>query len=117
MKLIEYLNNIPTEAKTRRMLKLFDGLWKVHNYNINKTELYKTNPGYYLTKDLRDIEVNEEGLIDVNKLGNYSIGKIHSQYIDKNRIRLYGGLIVKYIGRTYIYILRQFFEKVNPLSA
>ena len=77
MNLVDYLCEIPSkEEKTRRLLKLFYSLWCIHNYNINKTELYKTNPGYYLTQDLRDIEVNEEGLIDVNKLGNYSIGKI-----------------------------------------
>jgi len=86
MNLVEYLCEIPSkEEKTRRLLKLFYSLWCIHNLNINKPNLYQINPGYYFTKDLRDIEVNEEGFFDIDKLDSYSVGKI---VVDKETKKL-----------------------------
>lgn len=73
MKLIEYLSDVPSEEITQRLLKLFDGLWKVHNYNINNPKLYEKTPGFYFTKDLREVEVNEEGLYYIENAVDYII--------------------------------------------
>lgn len=68
MKLIEYLNEVPKDVITERLLKLFYGLEQIHNYNHNDSNI----KGYFITQDMRDIEVNELGTLNIYNMKEFS---------------------------------------------